>query len=113
MNIKAKRISSQIQKEISNIILNELNNDILKNLNITSCEVTNDLSFAKIFYTYLGDYTQEEITNELEKTTTYLRKKIANTIDIRHTPELIFVFDNSIAYGNKIEKLIEKIHNEK
>ncbi|NLA33027.1 MAG: 30S ribosome-binding factor RbfA [Mollicutes bacterium] len=113
MKLKAKKISSQIQRELSKIIMNETKNEIVKSLNITACEVTNDLSFAKIFYTYLGDYTKEEIASELEKTSSHFRKMLASKIDIRHTPELIFVFDESIEYGKNIEKLIEKIKEEK
>ncbi len=113
MKLKAKKISSQIQKELSKIIMNETKNMVIKSVNITACEVTNDLSFAKVFYTYMGDYTKNEITNELEKTSGHLRKMLSQTIDIRHTPELIFVFDESIEYGKKIESLINKIKEEK
>ena len=49
--------------------------------------------------------------NELTNSTSRLRYLLANNIKLRHTPELIFIFDESIEYGNKIEKLIEKIHN--
>ena len=111
MKVKFSRISSSVLKELSRIIVNELNNDLLKNVNLTACEVTNDLSFAKVYFTYIGNYSKEEIMNELTNSTSRLRYLLANNIKLRHTPELIFIFDESIEYGNKIEKLIEKIHN--
>ncbi len=111
MKVKFSRISSSVLKELSRIIVNELNNDLLKNVNLTACEVTNDLSFAKVYFTYIGNYSKEEIMNELTNSNSRLRYLLANNIKLRHTPELIFIFDESIEYGNKIEKLIEKIHN--
>lgn len=113
MKLKAKKISSQIQRELSIIMQDEGFNQIIKNITITGCEVTNDLSFAKVFYTYLGDYKNDEVTKSLEDVKNQLRHKLANTIKVRHTPELRFSFDESIEYGNRIEKLISKINIEK
>ena len=76
-------------------------------------EVTNDLSLAKVFFTSTLTQSKNTIEKDLNDSTAgYLRTKIANRIDIRHTPKLRFVYDKSIAYGNKIEDLIEKIHKE-
>lgn len=112
MKIKAKRVANSIRVELSKIIANETQNEIIKNITITDVEVTNDLSFAKIFYTFMGEYSKEEISNELDKTNSFLRKTLANTIEVRHTPELIFIFDESITYGQRIEELIKEIKDE-
>ncbi len=112
MKLKSKRIANEIRIELSKIIANESKNEIIKNITITDVEVANDLSQAKIYYTFMGEYTDQEIDSELVKTTPFLRKTLANTIEVRHTPELIFIFDKSIAYGQKIEKLLEQIKEE-
>ncbi len=109
--IKLKRIGSEIQQELMSICNNEAHDELLKQITITNVEVTNDLGLAKVYFTALSDKTPKELERELnDDTAGYLRTQIANRIDIRHTPALRFQYDNSIAYGNKIEKLIEEIH---
>ena len=111
--IKLKRIGSQIAQELSVICAQEAHDSLLKIINITSVEVTNDLGLAKVFYTTLEDIDHKELTKELnDDTASYLRSKIADRIEIRHTPKLRFEYDNSIAYGNNIEKIINKIHEQ-
>ena len=111
--IKLKRIGSQIAQELSDICANEAHDELLKTITITGVEVTNDLSLAKVFFTSTLTQSKNTIEKDLNDSTAgYLRTKIANRIDIRHTPKLRFVYDKSIAYGNKIEDLIEKIHKE-
>ncbi len=113
MKIKAKRIASSMQKELSIIIANELRNEVIKGINLTGCEVTNDLSYAKFFYTYLGPSTIADVEKELEIVKPFLRKSLAARVFIRHTPELLFAYDHSIEYGQKIESLLKKIKDEK
>lgn len=110
MKIKSKKIGSEIVKELSKIMIQESRSEILKGITITGCDVTNDLSFAKVFYTYMGDATETEVVNELEKSKAFLRRSLASAIDVRHTPDLIFSYDESIEYGTNIEKLLQKIH---
>ncbi len=110
--IKVQRISAQIAREVSDIIRNDSRDNLLKDVTITGCEVTNDLSFAKVFFTSLGELSHDRMEHELKEASPYIRKELASRIEIRHTPELIFVYDDSIAYGEKIEKIIEEIHEE-
>lgn len=110
-NIKTERIASQIVRELSNIIFTEVKDDKLKNITITSASLTPDLGLAKIYYTFLDDYSRKEIQEELEKASAFLRTKLAETIDIRYTPELRFIYDESIEYGTNIEKILEQINS--
>ncbi len=109
--IKLKRIGSQIAKELSDICANEAHDSLLKIINITGVEVTNDLGLAKIYFTTMEDISHKSIEKNLnDDTAGYLRTKIADRIELRHTPKLRFIYDNSISYGNKIEKIINEIH---
>lgn len=110
-NIKTERIASQIVRELSNIIFTEVKDDKLKNITITSASLTPDLGLANIYYTFLDDYSRKEIQEELEKASAFLRTKLAETIDIRYTPELRFIYDESIEYGTNIEKILEQINS--
>ncbi len=107
---KIARIASEIEKEVSNILANEANDSLLKTITVTGCEVTNDLSFAKVYFTSMSELTKEQLEKELDEASSYIRGELSKRIDIRHTPKLRFVFDKSIEYGNKIEKIIESIH---
>ena len=109
--IKLKRIASQISQELSDICANEANDSLLKSITITGVVVSNDLSLAKVYFTSTLDKDIKSIEKDLnDDTAGYLRTKIANRIEIRHTPKIRFVFDNSVEYGNNIEKLINEIH---
>ena len=111
-NIKIERLNHAIQEEISMILMKEVKNKDIKFVTITGVETTNDLSYAKIYYTVLEEEKKETVKEALEKASSFIRTKLASKIEIRHTPELKFIYDNSIAYGEHIDKIIEEI-NEK
>lgn len=112
MSVKIDRIASNIMKEISIILMEEVKNPDIKFVTITACKVTNDLSFAKVYFTVLDDSKRKDTLEALNSASGFIRKELADRIEIRHIPEIEFIFDESIEYGNKIEKIIEKIHEE-
>lgn len=112
MIIKIERLNHVIQEEISKILMMEVKDEDIKFVTITGVDTTNDLSFAKIYYTVLNKDKLKESQEALEKASSFIRTKLANSIEIRHTPELKFIYDTSIAYGEHIDELIEKIKEE-
>lgn len=112
MSIKIERLNHAIQEEISMILMKEVKDENIKFVTITGVDTTNDLSFAKIYYTVLNKEKLHEAGEALEKASSFIRTKLANSIEIRHTPELKFIYDTSIAYGKHIDELIEKIKEE-
>ena len=110
MNLKGERVASDMQRELGNILLLEAKDEDFKHVTITDCEVTNDLSFAMIYFTTTDD--REKVTKDLNNAAGFFRSLLAERLQIRHTPELRFIFDESIEYGQKIEKIIEKLHEE-
>lgn len=111
-NIKIERLNHAFQEEISMILMTEIKDEDIKFVTITGVETTNDLSFAKVYFTVL-DQTKKETTLEaLNGAASFIRGKLSERVDVRHTPELKFIYDNSIEYGEHIEKIIDKI-NEK
>lgn len=110
MSIKIDRINSIFVKEISYILANEIKDNDIKFVTITDCKVTNDLSFAKIYFTVLDSSKIKETSLALKNASGFIRKQLAERVDIRHTPELNFIFDESIDYGKKIEDKIRQIH---
>jgi len=111
MSIKINRIESILLKEISYILANEIKDKNIDFVTVTAIDVTNDLSFAKVYVTVLEDEKKETTMKALNDASGFIRSKLFNRVDMRNVPELTFVYDESIAYGKKIETLIEEIKN--
>ena len=112
MSVKIDRIASNIIKEISYILAYEVKDNDIKFVTVTDCKLSSDLSYAKIYVTVLDDTKRESTMKALNEASGFIRKELADRIEIRHTPELEFIYDESIEYGKKIEDIIEKIHEE-
>lgn len=112
MSIKIERLNHLIQEEISMIIMKEVKDEDIKFVTITGVETTNDLSYSKVYYTVLNKDKIKEADEALLRASSFIRSKLASNIEIRHTPELKFIYDTSIAYGEHIDELIEKIKEE-
>lgn len=110
MNLKSERVSNEIVRELQNIFLTEVNNENFSGVTITSAEATNDLSFAKIYFINNGEIKKEILERELNQANGYFRSMLAERLDIRHMPEIKFIYDESIEYGMKIEKIIEDLN---
>ena len=107
---KIERIAADIARNISDILANEANDSLLKTITITSCKATNDLSFCKVYFTSLSDLDKKTLEKELNEASSYIRGEISKRVDIRHTPEIRFIFDESIEYGKKIEDIISSLN---
>lgn len=109
-NHKIERIQSDIIKYLSNILLTETNDEIMKTITLTEVEVSKDLSYAKVYFTSILELTHEEIEKEMNEAAPFLRGKLAKVLEIRNIPELKFIYDESIEYATRIEKLINDIN---
>ena len=109
---KIARIASDIQRYLGDILINEVNDEILKSITITGCDVTNDLSYCKIYFTSIMDMDEKSLEKEVNEAAPFIRGKLSERLEIRHTPELKFIFDKSIAYGEKIEKILKELKSE-
>lgn len=110
MSIKIERISDMLVEQISYILKTEVKDTNIQFVTITECKVSNDLSYAKVYFTVLDENKKKETLKALKNAKGFIRSKLYDRVDIRHIPELEFVYDESIAYGKNIEKIIEEIH---
>ena len=108
-SIKIERLNHAFQEEISVILMREIKDEDIKFVTITGVETSSDLSYAKVYYTVLNRERQKETAEALQKASPFIRSKLAERVEVRHTPELKFLYDNSIEYGEHIEKIIEEI----
>ncbi len=111
--IKIERYNKEFVKVISEIIKEEVKDETIQFVTITDVKITNDLSFAKVYFTVLDETKKEKTLQALQNAASFIRGKISELVEIRHTPELIFVYDTSIAYGEHIETIIENLHKKK
>ena len=110
MNVKIERLNHAFQEEISMIMLREVKDEDLKFVTITGVDTTSDLSFAKVYYTVLDEEKKNLVKEKLEKAAPFIRTELAKRVEVRHTPELKFIFDTSIEYGNHIDSIIENLN---
>ena len=112
MSIKLERLQNTFVSEISKIIREEVKDSRIDFVTITYVRISSDLSYAKVYFTCLNDKERDEVIKALNKASKFIERKLCDLVEIRKMPELTFVYDDSIEYGNKIEDIIEKINNE-
>ena len=110
MSIKIERISDALIEQISYIVSNKVKNKDINFVTITDVKVSNDLGFAKVYFTVLDDSKIDITLKALKEASGFIRHELRDRIDIRQIPELTFVYDESINEAKKIEDIIEKIH---
>ncbi len=113
MSIKTKRIASEMVRVIGEILLEEARDNLLKQITITGADVSADLSFAKVYFTSLNtELSHKELEREMEEASPFIRCELAEKMDLRNTPKLKFIYDESIGYADNIERIIKEIHEE-
>ena len=111
-NIKIERLNHAFQEEISMILMTEIKDEDIKFVTITGVDTTSDLSYAKVYFTVLDETKKETTLEALNGAASFIRSKLAERVEIRHTPELKFIYYTSIEYGNHIEEIIDSINKE-
>lgn len=110
-SIKNTRINSEVQKELSLLISQEVKDPrIAPMTSVVSVEVTPDLKYCKAYISVLGDEEARKNTYlGLKNAAPFLRRELAKRINLRITPELTFVMDQSIEYGVAMSKKIDEV----
>lgn len=110
---KNQRVNGEVQRELSRIINMEMKDPRINTMtSVTDVIVTPDLKHCKAFISVLGDEESAKNTLEgLKSATGYIRRELAKSINLRNTPELTFVLDNSIKYGVEMSRRIDELMN--
>ena len=116
-SIKNTRINSEVQRELSSIISREIKDPRIHPMTtVVSVEVTPDLKYCKAYISVLGsEEAGKDTIKGLKSAEGFVRRQLANRINLRNTPEITFVLDQSIEYGVSMSKLIDDVnsHSEK
>ncbi len=108
------RLSDQIKRETADILQNVLKDPNIGFVTITDAELTNDLRYAKIFYSVLGDDAEKQKSSKaLSRSAGVIQSELARRLNIRKAPLISFHLDTSAEYGAKMEKLFKKIEEER
>ena len=110
---RMNKVNEQIKEEVSKIISVELKDPHLTGMiTVTSVKTTPDFRFAKIYVSMIGEKNKKENLRILKQSSGYIRSLIAHRINYRVTPELVFVFDDSLEYGARIDSILADIAND-
>jgi len=111
-SIKNTRINMEVQRELSEIIRTEIKDPRVTAAmtTVVAVEVTPDLKYCKAYISVLGDQekAQDAIVG-LKSAVGYIRRELARRVNLRNTPEISFVLDQSIEYGVNMSKLIDEV----
>ncbi|HHV39419.1 MAG TPA: 30S ribosome-binding factor RbfA [Tepidimicrobium sp.] len=111
---RINRISEEIRRKVSDLLTTELKDPRINSMtSVTKVETTKDLGYANIYVSILGDKKEKEDTLKgLKSAKGFIRKEIAEELDLRYIPEITFHLDESIEQGIYMSKLIEKVAKE-
>ncbi|NLC42942.1 MAG: 30S ribosome-binding factor RbfA [Clostridiales bacterium] len=109
---RINRVSEEIRREISDIIRSAVKDPRISQVtSVMKAEVTGDLRYAKIYISVLGSEEDREATLDgLKQAAGFIRRELGNRLDLRYTPELLFVSDNSIEYSVEINKKLSELN---
>lgn len=110
-SVKNTRINGEVLKELSNIIRSEIKDPRINPMtSVVSVEVAPDLKTCKAYISVLGDEkSQQDTIAGLKSAECYIRRELARTVNLRNTPEIKFILDQSIEYGINMSKLIDEV----
>ncbi|WP_072521023.1 30S ribosome-binding factor RbfA [Blautia sp. Marseille-P3087] len=110
-SIKNTRINGEVQKELSSIIHGEIKDPRIHPMtSVMAVEVAPDLKTCKAYISVLGNQEAKEATiRGLNSAEGYIRRQLARNLNLRNTPEIRFILDESIEYGVNMSKLIDDV----
>lgn len=110
-SIKNTRINMEVQRELSEIIRSGIKDPRIHSMtSVVSAEVTPDLKYYKVYISVLGDADAQKATMEgLKSAEGFVRRELARRVNLRNTPEIKFILDQSIEYGVNMSHLIDQV----
>jgi ribosome-binding factor A len=104
---RSEKVGDLIRKEISQILLEELKDPRIGFVTVTKVALSDDLRMAKVYYSVFGGEQDKEASNEgLESAKGYIKRELGRRVRLKYMPEITFMFDDSLEYGEHIEELL-------
>ena len=110
---RINKINEEVRRELSGVIRELKDTRIPMMTSVVAVHVTNDLSYAKVYVSVMGDeVTQKNALAGLKSAAGFIRREMGRRVELRHTPEFIFELDHSIEHGAYINRMLHDIQNE-
>lgn len=107
---RPERVAEEIRKEIATMLFEEIHDPRIGFVTITKVAVSKDLRQAKVYFSMMGDEKEKTKTMEgLQSAGGYIKREVGKRLKLRHFPDIIFKFDDSLEYASRIEKIIKEI----
>ena len=107
---KLDHLQTQILRALADIYRRDVKDTSIGFMTITEVRLTNDFSYLTVFYTILGQDTKKAAAAKaIERSKPFVRRELARKVKMRKVPELIFKYDESLAYGNMIDEGLKKV----
>jgi ribosome-binding factor A len=106
---RPQKVADLVQRELSELIRLEIRDPRVGMVTITSVDVSPDLSHAKVFFTLLNQELLGETTQGLRRAAGFLRSQLSRRMNLYTTPELRFVYDESVERGDRLSRLIDSV----
>lgn len=107
------RVDEELKREISNVINFELENSKVTGMvSVTKVKVTPDLRYARVYVSIFNSKNKERTLEGLKESSGFIRSRVANTVNLRITPEIVFIYDDSEEQGARIDAILERIKRE-
>lgn len=104
------RVNEELKRELSNIINYEVkNSNVTGMISVTKVKTSPDLKYARVSVSILNSKNIKQTLAGLKAASGFIRSKIAQKMNLRVTPELVFELDESLVYGEKIDTILERI----
>lgn len=111
-NFRADRVALELQREINDILRSKVRDPRVQDVNITDLHLTGDLSQATVYYSLLSNLASDnqKAQKGLDKATGLVKRELAQRMTLYKIPDLKFLKDESVEYGNKIDELLRNLN---
>ena len=110
---RANRVGDLILREVADLLMTRVKDPRVKKTTVTGIVVSNDLRYAKVFYSLIGSKQEiMEAQKGLESATGFIKREIGLRMDLKYIPDIVFKHDPSLAEGDHMEKLLQRLKTE-
>ena len=107
---RLNKVNEELKKTISQVLEFEIKNSKVTGLvSVTKVSITPDFRYAKIYISILNSKNDKKTLEGIKESAGFIRSRVAKVMNLRVTPELSFEIDDSIEYGNKIDKILNEL----
>lgn len=108
---RCEKVAEAIHEVISGLLIKGVKDPRVGFVTITGVKVTDDLRLATVYFSVIGTDADRKGTEAgLNSAKGYLRRELGKTLTMRHTPDILFRYDESVEYGSHIENILKQIH---